>query len=134
MKEAFGENPTRLQILLTLAVASVCAAFVLASQGGFNWQLVIVSVLAFDIGAGIISNSAVSTRTYWASLPKWSVAAFAAVHIAEIPVIFWLIGDSEISRALACALLAKISVFLIGQAECRATRLEQPGNDDYGIG
>lgn len=116
-----GDKPSVSQIAMTYAaagLAAVCALYI----WGFGWRGILAAVVCADWYGGIVANAARSTRAYWATLPRFTVLAFCAVHLAEIPVLWILLGDTPASYLLWPAVIAKIAVFLLGQIEIRMAK------------
>jgi hypothetical protein len=118
IKELFGDTPNMPQVLLALGYALFGVLFVYFARS-FEWQSVVLMVMAADIFGGVISNASRSTRVHWATKPNWAALAFVLVHLIEIPIIWWLAGGDLVFWVLTCAMLAKIGVFIVGQDEIR---------------
>ncbi len=127
-----GEKPTVMQIVGTFLIAALAAAAAL-SIWGFGWRGILAAVICADWFGGVIANSARSTRLYWASLPRITVAAFCVVHLSEIPVVWFLLGENPASYLLWPTVIAKISVFLLGQAEFRSVKAGDDGKQNGSI-
>ncbi|ODT76841.1 MAG: hypothetical protein ABS76_30200 [Pelagibacterium sp. SCN 64-44] len=118
IKELFGDNPTMSQVSLTLGYALFGVLFVYLARP-FEWQGVVLMIMAADIFGGVISNASRSTRAHWATKPNWGACAFVVVHLIELPIIWWLADGDLVFWVLTCAMLAKIGVFIVGQDETR---------------
>ena len=113
-----GATPTALQITLTYGVAALGAITALIILGTDTVGIIVALVCADWLG-GVVSISSRSTRMFWASLPRIMVYVFCAVHLAMLPVIWWLVDGAAEFAFLWPILIAKVAVFLIGQAEHR---------------
>jgi hypothetical protein len=116
LKELFGESPTVRQVSFALGYAVFGLLFVYFARP-FEWQTIVLMIMAADIFGGVISNASSSTRAHWAGKSRWAAIAFVTVHLIEIPIIWWLSGGDIVFWLLTFAMLAKIGVFLIGQDE-----------------
>jgi hypothetical protein len=111
----FGKTPTLLQYFLTLAMA-LLGGGVLYFYSNNDIGL---AISAFDICGGIVTNSCKSTRKYWASLPFFVVPLFLIIHVLEIPYLWQETEGQWFFWLLIVAMMAKLSVFILGQEEYR---------------
>ncbi len=114
-----GTTPSPMSLALAYAIGLVAA--VLAWQtgpGGIAGAA--LALLALDWAAGIIANATRSTRAFHAGKPLWWALAFVALHVAEIPLLWWLAQDTTLPSWMLLMLAMKLAVFIIGQAELRA--------------
>lgn len=118
LEDVQGENPTRIQLIATYGMA-VAAAAAMWFARPFEWQTVVLMLFAADIAAGVVANAAKSTRQYWAKKADWVPLAFVGVHLAELPILWWLSGGDITFWVLALAMATKLATFWLGQEERR---------------
>ena len=109
-----GYHPTVLQLIATYGLA-IGAAGLTISYLGVEWRAWIIALLAADWVGGTIANSAETVRSWWRARPRLSVG-FVAIHIIEWLLLWWLTSGGLMFGLLSLALLAKLSVFMLGQS------------------
>jgi hypothetical protein len=113
-----GAAPSPIALAFAYAIGLAAAALAWqAGPGGIAGA--ILALLAIDWAAGIIANATRSTRAYHAGKPLWWALAFVALHMAEIPLLWWLTRDTTLASWMLLMLAMKLAVFVIGQAELR---------------
>lgn len=112
--EIQGRTPSPLQLVSTYGLFVVTVGLVIL-HAGHGWKAILLAVLAGDWAAGIVANAAVSTRAWWRDRLH-ARRVFLFLHIAQIPIVWWLCdGDMTLFAVLMLALFAKLSVFLLGR-------------------
>ncbi len=102
------------------------AAFVFTLYAlGTGWRSVVLAVVAADWCGGIIANAAESTRAWWRRRTTGR-RIFIAVHLIEIPIVWWLADGSLAFWVLMLVLAAKLSVFMLGREPRRDDKQDQP--------
>ena len=113
-----GRDPAPAVLAIMYAVGCIAAVFVwLAGPGG--WRGGLLALFAFDWSAGILANAARSTRAFYAGLPLRMAVLFIAIHIVEIPILWWLAGGTGLFGWMLLLLTIKLAVFIAGQMELR---------------
>ncbi|MDF0601075.1 hypothetical protein P1J78_10065 [Psychromarinibacter sp. C21-152] len=107
-----GHHSTPLQRAATDGVAGAAAALALfrLPPGWTGWLL---APIAADWAGGSPANAARSTRRWRASRPRLR-RGFHALHVAEIPVVWWLSPRPLVFQLLSLTLAAKLTVFELG--------------------
>ena len=113
-----GKYPQTAILMLIYGVGCIAGLFVWFIGPG-DWNGLILAFLALDWTAGIVANAAQSTRAYYAELPLSISALFLAVHIAEMPLLWWLAGGTNLWGWMQLLLAIKLAVFVGGQIEMR---------------
>lgn len=114
LAEIQGHNPTRLQLTTTYGLF-VGTTVLIILWYGMDWKSLILAVIAGDWAAGIVANSARSTRDWWRDRLT-ARRVFLVIHLLEVPLVWWLCaGDSQLFGILMLTLFAKLSVFLLGR-------------------
>ncbi len=108
-----GNKPTTFQLVSSYGVGLGAALLVLVSLE-FSWKTALLAFLALDWVGGIVANSAETVRDWWRERPEMS-RAFIAVHLIELPIVFWLSGGGVTFALFGLVLAAKLSIFLLGQ-------------------
>lgn len=108
-----GQKPS--PFLVISSVGMFIAAVVLTIMTlGTGWKALILAFIAGDWAAGIIANSAESTRVWWRDrLPKRRT--FIIVHLLELPLVWWLTGGGIGFVLFGFVLAAKLAVFILGR-------------------
>lgn len=112
-----GEKPHPVTIVAALIVALAMAAIVLVRIDQWDWQSVLLIILAADIGAGLVSNATEATRARWRGAENARLrTAFLVVHLTLYPAALFFLtrGDTLLFGILATILLAKVMVFAAG--------------------
>ena len=110
-------NPTPFQLVSSYGVGVTSAAFTLIAIG-IDSKTVLLAFLVLDWTAVVVANSAETVRAWWREQPRFRIA-FIAVHLLELPLVFWLSGGGEVFVILTLVLSAKLSVFLLGAPSAR---------------
>ena len=108
-----GNRPAVFQLVATYGVGFAAAALVLTTQG-FGWRSWLLALVAADWCGGVVANAAAPVRAWWTARPRMKTG-FVLVHLAELPLIYWLSGGGVAFYILAVVLAAKLSVFMLGQ-------------------
>lgn len=116
-----GRDPIPAVLALIYVIGCVAALFVWFSGPG-GWQGALLAVFALDWAAGIVANAALSTRAYYAELPVWVSVLFVAIHIFEVPILWWLVGGTDLFGWMLLLLTIKAAVFVCGQTEMRGRK------------
>jgi hypothetical protein len=99
--------------------AGLAMAMVVAMRAGqWDWQTVLLALLAADIGAGLVSNATEATRARWrARTGPGARTGFLAVHLTLYPAAIFLLarGDLALFAFLATVLAAKVIAFAAGK-------------------
>lgn len=104
-------------------VGAACAGLALGLVAFFftdmsTWQRVVLFTLAFDIGAGWVSNLSESTRSFWRKRSRGLQVSYIVVHLAVYPLALWLLTDSLLVWGiLGMALLGKVGAFMLGRVK-----------------
>lgn len=109
-----GDQPTREQILITIAAALAAMVWALEAYGT-GWVGWLMALFAVDWGAGAVSLLFASTQAWWRGEPGFS-RWFLPTHLLEIPVVWWLSGGDVGFWILLAALGAKLALFEAGRA------------------
>ncbi|MCB2202390.1 hypothetical protein KQH56_00130 [bacterium] len=98
----YGEHPKKRDVLFSTIAGILTGGFVLFILIGSNpalrwWQILIVVVIAFDLGSGTVANFLPSTRQFYSqepveNEPGWSrfirsPLGFASLHV--YPILIW---------------------------------------------
>ena len=113
-----GRDPIPAVLALTYLTGLAAAALVLHLGPG-GWTGILLAVFALDWSAGIVANAARSTRAYYAGLPLSVSVLFVLVHLAEMPLLWWLSAGTGIWAWMQLILTVKLVVFVAGQIELR---------------
>ncbi len=113
-----GRTPVPAVMALMYGIGVVSSLFVW-SIGHGGWVGLILAVFALDWTAGIVANATHSTRAYYAELPLSMSVLFVAIHVAEMPLLWWLAEGAGIGGWMQLILTTKLVVFLCGQIEQR---------------
>lgn len=107
-----GENPQRRTILLATAVGTSLAVSVLVIDSSPWWIRIIAALLAWDVGAGLISNLSQSTHDQWASATRTAQIAFVALHLTLYPLaLLFLIQNRPLAWVMIALLVVKTVFF-----------------------
>lgn len=113
MKWAFGLDPNPRNIAVALTFGATLAALVLLFDPTQWWARLIAALLAFDIGAGLISNATKATAAKWRSAPKLARTIYIAGHLSIYPLaLFALVVNSTLFWVLIVLLLVKTGLFI----------------------
>lgn len=110
----YGKNPDpRTVILMSLWPAAFVVYLFLTYP--FEWKLVATAFLAFDILAGLLSNSTEGTHEAWRELPKKALVVFVIFHLTLYPLLVVLFSvDTPLMMFLLATLVVKTAFFAIG--------------------
>jgi hypothetical protein len=107
-----GEAPLRGKIILVLSGGIACGLLSLVFSVPFELRYLIGSILAFDIGAGLLSNLDPSTAKEWRKRPLWVRWLFVIAHLTVYPLsVYWLFAGSPVWPFLLGLLLVKVGAF-----------------------
>lgn len=115
-----GENPRPFDIVASLAVGAILAVFVIWQAPQMGWKAILLATLAFDIGAGLVSNATAATRKAWQTMGTPARRrGFVLTHLTLYPAaLFWLAdGAFPVFAILTGMLVAKTWLFWSGQRE-----------------
>ena len=119
-----GLNPTPFQLIGSYGIGVASAAFTLIALG-VDWETLLLAFLVLDWTTGVVANSAETARAWWRERPRFRIA-FIAVHLLELPLVFWLSGGARSLSSLPLFCLQSSA------SSCLARRL--PGtNSDGGL-
>ena len=90
MKLLFGETSIG-KTMLMIAFGFVMGVFVyFLTKDNLTWHSMVGCVLAFDIGAGLLSNATSETNIAWQEKPKWLSVVFILFHLTVYPLVLLL--------------------------------------------
>lgn len=108
-----GDQPRPLNIALMLLMGAILAFFTFHRLGASHWMYWGVIGLAFDIGAGLVSNATQSTNQAWRQQPVRRQKSFVVLHLTLYPLaVVVLSGNMEVSLLLVGCLLVKVGLFV----------------------
>lgn len=112
LHEFHGEESTIFSLILTYVSGIILASAVLLFYQFYDltlWRQILLILICFDIGGGIVSNFTQGTREYYSKNRKrrW---AFLSLHLLY-PVLFYLIFPGLIVK-----FIIPIALILIGSA------------------
>lgn len=82
------------------------------------WLRVFLFALAFDIGAGWVSNLSHSTRSFWNKQSRALRVSYIVVHLVVYPAALWVLADPVwVWGLLVVALLGKVGAFVVVQVK-----------------
>jgi hypothetical protein len=61
-------------------------------------------------------------RVNYAELPVWVSVLFVAIHVFEVPILWWLVGGTDLFGWMLLLLTIKAAVFVCGQTEMRGRK------------
>jgi hypothetical protein len=107
-----GEAPSLGKIILVLLGGIACGLLSLIFSIPFELRYLFGSILAFDIGAGLVSNLFSSTAKEWRKRPLWMRWLFVIAHLTVYPLgVYWLFVGSPVWPFLLGLLLVKVGAF-----------------------
>ena len=119
-------------------VGAACAGLALGLVAFFftdtsTWQRVVLFALAFDIGAGWVSNLSESTRSFWKKRSRALQVSYIVIHLGLYPVALWVLTDSVwVWGLLLIALLGKLGAFVVGVVfTFEESRAEYPSSEHH---
>jgi hypothetical protein len=113
MKWAFGVDPNPRNIAIAITFGAALAALVLLFDPTQWWPRIAAALLAFDIGAGLISNATKATAAKWRSAPKLARTIYIAGHLSIYPLaLFALVANPALFWLLIALLLVKTGLFI----------------------
>jgi hypothetical protein len=113
MKWAFGVDPNPRNIAIAITFGAALAALVLLFDPTQWWARIAAALLAFDIGAGLISNATKATAAKWRSAPKLARTIYIAGHLSIYPLaLFALVANPALFWLLIALLLVKTGLFI----------------------
>lgn len=113
MRLLVGDRPRPLNIALMLLMGAMLAFFTFCLLGVGHWMHWMVLGLAFDIGAGLISNATQSTNQAWREQPVHRQKSFVLLHLTLYPLaVVFLSRDLWVSLLLLGFLLVKVGFFV----------------------
>lgn len=113
-----GEKPHPGTMASALLAGLAMAMVVAMRADEWDWQTILLMLLAADIGAGLVSNATEATRARWrARTGPGPRIAFLVVHLTLYPAALFLLarGDLALFAFLATVLAAKIIAFAAGK-------------------
>jgi hypothetical protein len=116
-----GRDPIPAVLAVIYVIGCLAAVFVWLSGPG-GWQGALLAVFALDWAAGTVANAAQSTRAYYAELPVWVSVLFVAIHVFEVPILWWLAGGTDLFGWMLLLLTIKMALFICGQIEMRTRK------------
>jgi hypothetical protein len=109
-----GENQDIRIVIMILTPPAFFSLFVLLSYS-MDYRTILTSVLAFDIFAGLLSNSQEKTHLAWGRVSKSYHKLFVVIHLTLYPLMVILFNVSIPLMILMLAmLLAKTAAFALG--------------------
>ena len=110
-----GDAPRSRTLVGAACAGLALGLFAFAFTGTLAWQRVVLFTLAFDIGAGWVSNLSESTRSFWKKRSRGLQVSYIVIHLAVYPVALWVPTDSVwVWGLLLIALLGKLGAFVVG--------------------
>ena len=110
-----GRQPRTTTLVIAGASGVILGLMTLVGSEAPSWTDLILFVLAFDLGAGFVSNLSNSTRSFWSGQSLFLRATYVAFHLLAYPLAIWALGSSAILGAVLSAVLgAKIVAFILG--------------------
>lgn len=107
-----GASPRKADIVLALMLGMLLATSSLMLQPQVSWTAIVTALLAFDIGAGLISNTTVSTNQEWQKQSTRRQWFFVIFHLTLYPVAIVFLSQSPmVSYILIGFLLIKTGLF-----------------------
>ncbi|MEM8696603.1 MAG: hypothetical protein AAGE05_11335 [Pseudomonadota bacterium] len=113
-----GERPHPGTLVSALLAGFAMAMAVAMRAEQWDWQTILLMLLAADIGAGLVSNATEATRARWrARTSAGARIGFIAVHLIAYPTVLFILaqGDLALFAFLATVLAAKIIAFAAGK-------------------
>lgn len=108
-----GKRPSPFLIISSVGMFIAAAVLTIVTLGT-GWKVLVLAFVAGDWAAGVIANSAESTRAWWRDrLPKRR--NFIIVHLLELPLVWWLTGGGTVFALFVFVLIAKLAVFILGR-------------------
>jgi hypothetical protein len=110
-----GFHAKPIKVVLMLFVGAVLAITVLIIGGVENWKSVLLAILAWDIGAGLMSTSNPGLHDAWRQQSRANRWFFVIFHLTVYPaVLIFLSPTLGISVLLVGLLVAKTGFFAAG--------------------
>lgn len=112
-----GDRPQPLDVGAMMVAGLALAGVVLVFTPMPDWRTFVLALLAWDIGAGMVSNATRATREAWRNAAsRYDRISFIVSHLTVYPVVLFWLADGEIALALlVCAfLIAKVMLFISG--------------------
>jgi hypothetical protein len=103
--QAFGRHAPRAIILMAVsaAMAAVILAVLMLQGAGHEfgwWQWLIIGIVAFDIGGGVVANAtSAAARQYHRPDRPWEPLVFAAAHVHPFAMALLLPGYTWVAGA-----------------------------------
>jgi hypothetical protein len=111
----FGKPISLLGMTLILSTGLIVGLLTYFFLQEFSASNIIVSILAADIGAGLISNSRPQTHKEWKLQPRWVQWTFVIFHLTIYPIVLFLLTDNILVLSFLITLLTiKTALFFIG--------------------
>lgn len=115
-----GRDPDPRVLAAAGCVGAALAALVLGVDRSAPSVRVFAALLAFDVGAGLVSNASRSTRSFWAERSAGAHRAFVVVHLTVYSgALVLLVGTAWLRWVLIGALLVKTALFAAGSRRVR---------------
>ena len=110
-----GFNAKPINVVLMLLVGAVLASSVLVIGGVESWKSILLALLAWDIGSGLMSTSNEGLHQAWRAQSRTNRWLFVIFHLTVYPAIVILLSPNVgISVLLVGLLLAKTGFFAAG--------------------
>lgn len=110
-----GITPTKRTLVVAGVAGLALAGVVTLATSQLGWGHIVLLLLAFDIGAGWVSNLSQSTRSFWKTRSRALQVSYVILHLALYPVALWVLADSVwVWGFLFMALLGKVGAFVVG--------------------
>lgn len=110
-----GITPTKRTLVVAGVAGLALAGVVTLATSQMGWGHIVLFLVAFDIGAGWVSNLSQSTRSFWKTRSRAVQVGYIVLHLAFYPVALWVLADSVwVWGLLIMALLGKLGAFMVG--------------------
>lgn len=107
-----GETPQPRTILFATALGTSLAVLVLVVDSSPWWMRITAALLAWDVGAGLVSNLSQSTHAQWASATRTAQIGFVTIHLTLYPLaLLLLIQNRPLAWVMVAFLVAKTLFF-----------------------
>lgn len=110
-----GRQPRGITLVIAGTSGVLLGLMTLLSSEVPSWTDLILFVLAFDLGAGFVSNLSNSTRSFWSGQSLFLRATYVVLHLLAYPLAIWALASSALwGSVLSVVLGAKIVAFIVG--------------------
>lgn len=115
-----GSHTKPINVVLMVFVGAVLATSVLIIGGVESWKSILLALLAWDIGAGLMSTSNDGLHDAWRQQSRINRWLFVVFHLTVYPaVVIFLSPTLGISVLLVGLLIAKTCFFAAGTLTSR---------------